>query len=337
MSSIRAEHADASGAQTTPKGLKRVMAAAMAGIVVEWHEFIIYGPASAPVFGKVCCIHTNSVVNGIISDSAFYAAGSLLRPFDGEWCGAILLDTEEHSPNNRRGFWPSLPQAVDPMGNLIATIIMLALSRVLSEKSVLPWGWRMALWFYAVVVIIGCWIHTRVSDAPIFKKIQAKAEELKKSQYGVAEVPKNRWRQVLVVIGAHFADNILYYTAVTFSITCINLVEQANTTRILFLMFGAHFLHFFMVPLMSSLSDILGHKPIYLIGAVLTASWGLFAFPMMNTGNNLFIIIAITIGLGMEFMTKEPYSALLAEMYPTHMRYTALSLCYQVSQPLSPV
>lgn len=73
----------------------------------------------------------------------------------------------------------------------------------------------------------------------------------------------------------------------------------------------------------------------YLIGAVLTAFWGFVGFPMMDTGNDWLIMAAITLGLAIESMTYAPYSALMAELFPTHVRYTALSLCYQVAPILA--
>jgi MFS family permease len=108
-------------------------------------------------------------------------------------------------------------------------------------------------------------------------------------------------------------------------------VVHKDTSQILLLMFGAHLVHFFLIPLMGYLSDIVGRKPVYLTGAVLTAFWGFIGFPMMDTGNNWLIMAAITLGLAIESMTYAPYSALMAELFPTHVRYTALSLCYQVA------
>lgn len=377
-------------ATKAPAGIKRVVAAAMAGAVAEWYEFFLYGTASALVFGQLFFHQTGSAMDGIIAAFALYAVGFLARPigglvfghygdklgrkhllqislivvgvttflmgclptferigyaapillvllrliqgfaFGGEWGGAVLL-VSEHSPDNRRGFWASWPQAGVPAGNLVATIILLVLSTSLSEAEFLDWGWRVAFWFSAVVVLIGYWIRTRVDDAPIFKEAQARQRQMAQQQLGVVEVLTKYWRQVLVGIGARFAENILYYTVVTFSITYLKLVVHKDTSQILLLMFGAHLLHFFMIPLMGYLSDIVGRKPVYLVGAVLTAFWGFVGFPMMDTGNDWIIMAAITLGLFIESMTYAPYSALMAELFPTHVRYTALSLCYQVA------
>lgn len=379
-----------SSTATTPAGLKRVVAAAMAGTVAEWYEFFLYGTASALVFGQLFFRQTDRPIDGIIAAFALYAVGFLARPlgglvfghygdkfgrkrllqlslvvvgittflmgclpgfatigyaapvllvllrliqgfaFGGEWGGAILL-VSEHCPDNRRGFWASWPQAGVPAGNLIATVALLGLSSGLSEEQFLAWGWRVAFWLSAIVVLIGYWIRSSVDDAPIFKEAQARQALIQSEQLGVVEVLRHHWRSVLVGIGARFAENILYYTVVTFSITYLKLVVHKDTSQILLLMFGAHLLHFFMIPLMGYLSDLIGRKPVYLTGAVLTAFWGFVGFPMMDTGNNWLIMAAITLGLAIESMTYAPYSALMAEMFPTHVRYTALSLCYQVA------
>ncbi|EJR54141.1 fosfomycin efflux MFS transporter AbaF [Bacillus paramycoides] len=254
--------------------------------------------------------------------------------FGGEWGGAVIL-VSEHSPSDRRGYWASWPQAGVPLGNLIATIILLLLSKNLSPEQFMDWGWRVAFWFSAVVVLIGLWIRKSVDDAPIFKESQEKQAQLEKQQLGIIEVIKDHKKAIIAGIGARFAENILYYIVVTFSISYLKLAVNKDTSQILLLMFGAHAIHFFLIPLMGHLSDVWGRKPIYMTGAVLTAFWGFIGFPMMDTGNDWLIITAITIGLFIQSMTYSPYSALMTELFPTHIRYTALSLCYQVAPILA--
>ena len=72
-----------SHATTTPAGLKRVVAAAMAGTVAEWYEFFLYGTASALVFGQLFFRQTDSPIDGIIAAFALYAVGFLARPIGG--------------------------------------------------------------------------------------------------------------------------------------------------------------------------------------------------------------------------------------------------------------
>ncbi|WP_433192897.1 fosfomycin efflux MFS transporter AbaF [Nocardia sp. CA-107356] len=377
-----------------PAGLRRVVAAAMAGAVAEWYEFFLYGTASALVFGEVFFRSSGNAVDGIIAAFALYAVGFLARPFGGllfghfgdrigrkallqlslvvvgittflmgclptfdaigylapillvtlrliqgfafggEWGGAVLL-VSEHSPDHRRGFWASWPQAGVPLGNVLATVVLLVLSANLSDEQFLSWGWRIGFWLSAVVVIVGYWVRSSVDDAPIFVEAQAEIEADQRRSLGIVEVLRFHRREVLIGIGARFAENILYYIVVTFSITYLKLVVKVDTAPILALMLAAHLLHFFLIPAAGLLSDLIGRRPVYLTGAVLTAGWGFVAFPMMDTGNYAVIIAAITLGLAIESLTYAPYSALMTEMFPTRIRYTALSFCYQVAPILA--
>jgi MFS family permease len=90
-----------------------------------------------------------------------------------------VLLVAEHSPDPKRGFWSSWPQAGVPVGNMLATVVLLALTATLTEASFLSWGWRIAFWLSAVVVLVGYYIRTKVSDAPIFVEAQQEAEQIK--------------------------------------------------------------------------------------------------------------------------------------------------------------
>ena len=216
------------------------------------------------------------------------------------------------------------------MGNLLATAVLFTLSSTLSPEAFLGWGWRVAFWLSAVIVIIGYYIRTKVQDAPIF--LEARKEvTVENKGYGVAEVFRRYPRGVFTAMGLRFAENILYYLVVTFSITYLKVVVQTDTSRILLLLLVAHFIHFCAVPLVGKMSDSLGRRPVYMAGAILAGTWGFFAFPMMDTANDLIILAAITIGLLFHALMYAGQPSIMAEMFPTRMRYSGVSLGYQVT------
>ena len=94
----------------------------------------------------------------------------------GEWGGAVLL-VAEHSPDKSRGFWASLPagRGADrqPARDGRAPH---ALSRTLTEEQFLAWGWRIGFWLSVVIVAVGYYIRTSVTDAPIFLEVQKEVE-----------------------------------------------------------------------------------------------------------------------------------------------------------------
>ena len=137
----------------------------------------------------------------------------------GEWGGAVLL-VAEHSPNPSRGFWASWPQAGVPGGNMLATAVLLVLTATLSDAAFLSWGWRVAFWLSAIVVLIGYYIRTKVTDAPIFLEAQRQAQHAKASSRrrgrGIKALPAWRFhrhgpapgREHHVLPGGHLLDHL---------------------------------------------------------------------------------------------------------------------------------
>ncbi|APE18104.1 MFS transporter [Mycolicibacterium pallens] len=370
--------------------LRKVVAASMAGTVVEWYEFFLYGTAATLVFNKIFFAKGTSDLDAILAAFITYAVGFAARPLGGivfghfgdkygrkkllqfslvlvgastflmgclptfaqigywapallvvlrflqgfavggEWGGAVLL-VAEHSPDRERGFWASWPQAGVPVGNILATVVLLSLTTTLSETAFLSWGWRVGFWLSAVVVLIGYYIRTKVSDAPIFVEAQKEAEQIKASSYGVVEVLKRYPRGVFTAMGLRVAENIMYYLVVTFSITYLKVQVHADTSDILWWLLAAHAVHFVVIPYAGRMSDRFGRKPVYLVGALGAGVWGFVAFPMMNSGHYLLIMSSIILGLVIHALMYAPQPALMAEMFPTRMRYSGVSLGYQVT------
>ncbi len=370
--------------------LRRVVAASMAGTVVEWYEFFLYGTAATLVFSKVFFPRGGNELDAILAAFVTYAVGFAARPVGGvvfgqlgdrygrkkllqfslllvgaatvlmgclptfaqigywapallvvlrfiqgfavggEWGGAVLL-VAEHSPRASRGFWASWPQAAVPGGNMLATAVLLILTSTLSNAAFLSWGWRVAFWLSAVVVLIGYYIRTKVTDAPIVLEAQQQAERSKATRVGVLEVLKRYPRGVFTAMGLRFGENNRYYLVVTFTITYLKVQVHADTRVILLWLLAAHAVHFVIIPLVGRLSDRFGRRPIYFVGAVCAGTWGFFAFPMMNTGRNVFIMTAVVIGLVFHGLMYAVQPAAMAEMFPTRMRYTGVSLGYQVT------
>ena len=99
---------------------------------------------------------------------------------------------------------------------------------MLSQEAFLAWGWRVAFWLSVVIVAVGYYIRTKITDAPIFLEVQKQVEEEKHVRYGVIEVLKRYPRGVFTAMGLRFAENIMYYLVVTFSITYLRIALEMD-------------------------------------------------------------------------------------------------------------
>jgi MFS family permease len=117
---------------------------------------------------------------------------------------------------------------------------------------------------------------------------------------------------------------------VTFSITYLHH-RDVDTTRILALLFLAHILHVVVIPFVGAATDRIGRRPVYIAGAALTLVWPFVAFPMFDTGETPMILGAIMLGLAVHGLMYAAQPAIMTEMFPTRMRYSGVSLGYQVT------
>jgi MFS family permease len=104
-----------------------------------------------------------------------------------------------------------------------------------------------------------------------------------------------------------------------------------NTGDILGVIAIAHLCHFVVIPLVGRLADRVGRKPVYLVGAILGGTWGFWAFPAFGTKNTWIILLTIIVGLVFHALMYSGQPAIMAEMFPTRMRYSGVSISYQVT------
>ncbi|MDH6622747.1 metabolite-proton symporter [Streptomyces sp. LBL] len=255
----------------------------------------------------------------------------------GEWGGAVLL-VSEHGDARRRGFWASWPQTGAPAGQLLATGVLSLLTAVLSEGAFGDWGWRIPFLLSGVLVIVGLWIRLSVDESPVFKQALAQAEARKTARAAETEaeaeaeklplvsVLKHHWRDVLVAMGARLAENISYYVITAFILVYATTSAGVSRQTALNAVLIASAVHFAVIPAWGALSDRVGRRPVYLLGAVGVGLWMFPFFSLIDTGGFGSLILAVTVGLVMHGAMYAPQAAFFSEMFATRMRYSGASI-----------
>jgi MFS family permease len=246
----------------------------------------------------------------------------------GEWGGAVLL-VSEHGDARRRGFWASWPQTGAPAGQLLATGVLSLLTAVLSDDAFGTWGWRIPFLLSGVLVIVGLWIRLSVDESPVFKEALARAESRRTQEaekLPLVSVLRNHWRDVLVAMGARMAENISYYVITAFILVYATTSAGVSKQTALNAVLIGSAVHFAVIPAWGALSDRVGRRPVYLLGAAGVGLWMFPFFSLVDTGSFGYLILAVTVGLVLHGAMYAPQAAFFAEMFATRMRYSGASI-----------
>jgi len=248
----------------------------------------------------------------------------------GEWGGAVLMAVE-HGHRGRRGLYASWVQAGVPAGLLLATAVYNLFSVLLGED--FPrWGWRVPFLLGIVLLGVGLFIRLRLLESPLFAQLR---ETTKPVRVPFFEVIRRYPRNVLLAMGARFAENGCFYIFTVFAITYARDQLNLDETTILNGVLLASAIQFILIPGFGILSDRIGRRPVYMAGAVALA---LFAFPffwMFDTCTMPMIWLALVIALIVHASMYAPQAAFLSELFGTEVRYTGASIGYQLASPFA--
>ncbi|MFF4773932.1 MFS transporter [Microtetraspora fusca] len=246
----------------------------------------------------------------------------------GEWGGAVLL-VSEHGDPKRRGLWASWPQAGAPGGNLLATAVLALLAAVQSDETFLAWGWRIPFLLSGLLVLVGLWIRLTVTESPVFKEALANQPPSQKAP--IREVLRHHRRDVLVAIGARLAENVSYYVITAFVLVYATTAAGMTKETALNAVLIGSAVHFVTIPMWGALSDRLGRRPVYLIGAAGIGLWAFAFFPLVDSASFALATVAVTVGLLFHGAMYGPQAAFFSELFATRMRYSGVSAGYQLA------
>jgi len=246
----------------------------------------------------------------------------------GEWGGAVLM-AGEFGDAKRRGTWAGWPQVGVPAGNLLAAGVMAVMAATLSEADFLGWGWRVAFLLSGVLVAVGWWVRSTLSESPLFEAAEARVAAAHEPAPALQAL-KHRPGGIAIGAGLKFGENISYYILTTFSIAYLADLHFKRQVGLNAVLIGS-FVEMLTLPLFSALSDRIGRRTVYAFGAVGMAIWAFVFFGLLHSGNALIVIMAMVVGLFLHGAMYGPQAAFISELFPTRYRYSGVSIAYQVT------
>ncbi|GLY71134.1 MFS transporter [Amycolatopsis taiwanensis] len=261
----------------------------------------------------------------------------VLRVFQGlavgaEWGGAALLSVE-HAPSGRRGLFGSFPQIGSPAGMLLATGIYAGVRALAGGDAFVSWAWRLPFVVSIVLVAIGLVIRLRLTDGPEFEEVKQRNEI---ARLPVVEVLRTQPRNVALTTGLRLSQIGLYVLLTTYSLTYLQNSFGKQSQVGLYAVMVCSALGLISTPLWAHLSDRYGRRPIYLFGTVAGVVALVLFFIAADSGSEIAVVLAIVFGVNIAHDAMYgPQAAWFSELFDTRVRYSGVSLGYQVGAVLS--
>jgi len=249
----------------------------------------------------------------------------------GEWGGATLIAMEWARTNAHRGFITSWPQWGGPAGLFFANLAVLAFSAI-SGDQFLSWGWRVPFWLSIVMVGVGLYIRLGILETPIFSRI---LEERRIERTPVIEVIKRQPKQIILTALCRMAEQGQFYVYAAFVFVYGTKVSGMSRDFLLTAVLVATAVSGITTPLAGHISDRIGRKKMYLIGAVTTGVFAFIYFTMMNSMVPGLIFLAIVLSFMPHDMMYGPQAALIAECFTPRLRYSGSSLGFHLSSVIA--
>lgn len=184
-----------------------------------------------------------------------------------------------------------------------------------------------------MLVVIGLYIRLQLEESPIYQEAKAEIAQKKtgSSHMPLLEVIRTYPKEVLIAMGMRMAENISYYIFTVISITYVTTYLEEDKDLILKMLLIGATLQFFLIPAVGAISDRVGRRPLYLVGAVGVGIWGFVFFGLLDSMSSGKVLIAVVVGLFFHSLMYAPQAAFFSELFGTSVRYTGASVGYQLA------
>jgi len=244
----------------------------------------------------------------------------------GEWGGAVLIGTE-HAPPGKKILYGAFAQQGSPVGNLLATLAFLAVSR-LPDRAFETWGWRLPFLASAVLVLVGLYVRLRLKETPEMRRL---IDGRRVSRLPIKDIVTRYPRLVALAVGAATAGVALTYVKTTFALSWATTDLDFSRSSFLTVIAIATAAQIFVQPFGAVLATRMDLKRA--ISLILLPELVLLPlmFVLISTGSFAWAVVGMCLATFPHTMYYAALAGVLAQLFPPEVRYTGVSLSYQLS------
>ncbi|GII01604.1 MFS transporter [Planobispora takensis] len=235
--------------------------------------------------------------------------------------------TLEHAPQNRRGYYTSFTLNGTQFGQILATLVFIPVA-ALPEEQLLSWGWRVPFWLSVAVAVVGWVIRRKLDETPAFEQEVAQGTVPK---LPLADLFRDHWRSVLRVVCAALIATV----STIFTVWALNYATGdavgLDKATMLWVSTAANAVALLALPLWATLSDRIGRKPVFLIGAVGSPIMIFFYLAAINSKSYPLIFLVGILTLGVVYSASNGiWPSLYGEMFTTRVRLSGMAIGTQI-------
>ena len=241
----------------------------------------------------------------------------------GEWGGATLM-VAEHAHRRSRGLWNGVMQMGSPIGSLLSTVVVTVIT-LLSDEALLSWGWRVPFLFSAILLAVGLYVRLSITESPVFSQVSSSGTD----RVPLASVLR-RPRSLVLACTVGIGPFALTALISSYMISYAKGIGY-QTSEVMAGQLFASATALVMIPLFSALSDVVGRRSVIAAGAVGIIVYAAPFYALVDAVSPPRLIVAMVLGQAMQSAMYAPLGPLLAEMFHTRVRYTGVSMGYQLA------
>lgn len=248
----------------------------------------------------------------------------------GEWGGAVLIATE-HTTKDRGYLFGAFAQQGSPAGRILATLAFLAVTGLLPESALLDWAWRLPFLFSAVLVVIGLVIRLSLEESPEIVRLQ---DQKATAKVPVLELFRSNSREVFLGVFGILCVFVVVYARDTFALAWATRDLSFSSDAFLSIILVASVVQFFVQPCGALLTTRMDARRIVTLMLGLEIPALALMFLLISTGNWWLALVGAMLATIPDVMFYSVMAGMLAQAFPTRVRYTGISVTYGLSGAL---
>ncbi|MBB6352106.1 MFS transporter [Nonomuraea muscovyensis] len=235
--------------------------------------------------------------------------------------------TLEHAPADRRGYYTSFTLNGTQFGQILATFVFIPVA-ALPEEQLLSWGWRVPFWLSVAVAVAGWVIRRKLEETPAFEREVAEGTV---PRMPLALLFRDHWGSVLRVVCAALIATV----STIFTVWALNYATGESVgldkATMLWVSIAANVTALVAIPLWARLSDRIGRKPVFLVGAVGSPIMIFAYLAAINSGSYPLIFLVGVLTFGVVYSAANgTWPALYGEMFTTKVRLSGMAIGTQI-------